>query len=234
MPIEAQGSRLVVGEPQPQHTPGLAHHFDSLGQQRDAMTLGMWAFLASEVMFFGGLLTVYAVYRWQEPEIFKAASHHLNPIHGGINTAVLLGSSLTMVLAVHAAVERKRKAMVGFLALTMLLGSIFLGVKFSEYYHKYEEGLVPAGGLEFRYEAQDPRDIPKAKLFFGLYFVMTGIHALHMLIGIGVMGVLAIAGWRGRYHDDYMPIEVAGLYWHFVDLVWIFLFPFLYLIDRSG
>ena len=209
--------------------PVLQHHFDNLGQQFEASSLGMWLFLVTEILFFGGLFTAYMVYRMAYPEAFAEASHHLNIVLGGTNTAVLIGSSLTMAMAVYAAQQGDRNRQVLFLVLTMVLGLVFLGVKSVEYSHKFAEGLVP--GPNFRFEG----DAIHAQLFFSLYFVMTGLHALHMIVGIGIMAVLAAFAWRGRYTRRYhTPVEVSGLYWHFVDIVWIFLFPLLYLIDRHG
>jgi cytochrome c oxidase subunit 3 len=147
---------------------------------------------------------------------------------GTINTAVLIGSSLTVALAVHAAHESKRLALIVWLLLTMLLAMIFLGIKVAEYHHKYEEQLVP--GWNFHYDGQDPGH---AAIFFSFYFAMTGMHALHMIIGIGIFLVLIFEAWRGRYTEAYYtPVELAGLYWHFVDIVWIFLFPLFYLLGR--
>jgi len=204
----------------------LAHHFDDLEQQHDAATLGMWVFLATEVMFFGGLFTGYTVYRWQYPRDFAEASRHLDTTVGALNTAVLLASSLTMALAVHAAQTSRRRALVGFLAATILLGSVFLGVKAYEYHDKYAHHLVP--GLDFTYEPGAAREF---QIFFLFYFFMTGMHALHMVIGIGLLGVISYLAWRGRFGAEYYnPVEVTGLYWHFVDIIWIFLFPLLYLI----
>lgn len=210
------------------HHPLLAHHFDSLDQQREASSLGMWIFLITEIMFFGGLFTAYVVYRSQHPEVFRAGSHELDILLGGVNTAVLIVSSLTMALAVRGAQLGQRKVLTLFLVLTMLLGLAFLGIKAVEYGHKFEHHLVP--GPHFRYDG------PQANLveqFFSIYFAMTGVHALHMVVGIGLIVWLLPACWRGRYSADYYhPIECFGLYWHFVDIVWIFLFPLLYLIGR--
>ena len=209
--------------------PVLQHHFDNLGQQFEASALGMWLFLVTEILFFGGLFLAYMIYRIQYPEAFAEASHHLNVVLGGINTAVLIGSSLTMAMAVWAAQLGKREAQMAFLALTMVLGLTFLGIKAVEYSHKFEEGLIP--GANFRFDG----DAQHAQLFFSLYFVMTGLHALHMVIGLAIMAVLFVMAYKGRFTKAYhTPVEVSGLYWHFVDIVWIFLFPLLYLIDRHG
>jgi cytochrome c oxidase subunit III len=204
----------------------LAHHFDSLRQQNEATNLGMWAFLMTEVLFFGGLFAGYAVYRHAYPEAFVAASHHLDILLGSINTAILIASSLTMALAVHAAQLGHRKLIIIFLLGTIILGTAFLGIKVIEYSHKFEENLIP--GLGFQFEGADPR---QAALFFSFYFVMTGMHALHMIIGIVILLILVFLAWRGRFSKEYnSPVDMTGLYWHFVDIVWIFLFPLLYLI----
>jgi cytochrome c oxidase subunit III len=205
-----------------------AHQFDSVEQQRESASLGMWIFLATEVMFFGGLFLAYILYRLQWPAAFREGSHHLDVTLGTWNTAVLIGSSLTMALAVRAAQLGRRRSLVTFLLLTMLLGSVFLGVKAYEYHHKYVEHLVP--GTSFRSEGPEPGHV---SMFFCLYFAMTGLHALHMIVGMGVLLVMVILGARGRFSpEDYNAIECSGLYWHFVDIVWIFLFPLLYLIGR--
>jgi cytochrome c oxidase subunit 3 len=208
----------------------LAAHFEDLDQQHAAGWLGMWVFLATEVMFFGGLFTGYAVYRWRYPAAFAAASGELEVKLGAVNTAVLICSSLTMALAVHAAQQGRRRTLVGFLAATMVLGAAFLGIKGIEYAHKFEHHLVPGGAFLFA----DPHARP-AEVFFSFYFGMTGMHALHMVIGLGVLAVLLGQAWRGRFTPEHHAgIEMAGLYWHFVDIIWIFLFPLLYLIGRHG
>ncbi|HVN83335.1 MAG TPA: cytochrome c oxidase subunit 3 family protein [Candidatus Binatia bacterium] len=209
----------------------VAHHFDDAEQQKDAASLGMWVFLVTEIMFFGGLFTAYVIYRSAYPEAFAHASHHLNILLGTTNTGVLIGSSLTMALAVHAAQLGHQRALQLFLVLTIVLGSVFLGIKGYEYTHKFHEGLVP--GPAFTYEGEHAAEGPHAELFFSLYFAMTGLHALHMVIGIGLMCVLLVLARRGTYGAAYFtPIEMSGLYWHFVDIVWIFLFPLLYLFGR--
>jgi cytochrome c oxidase subunit III len=233
--------------------PALAHHFDDLGQQAEAATLGMWVFLVTEVLFFGGLFLCYLVYRQMYPAAFISASHELDVTLGTINTAVLITSSLTMALAVHAAQLGQQRVLTMFLLATMALGATFLVIKGVEYYHKFEEcpTLVaelhlPGGhgggeaapachvpGPEFSFE---PAALAKhAQIFFSLYFIMTGLHAIHMIIGLGIMTWMLWWSTRGIITADYYsPIEVSGLYWHFVDIVWIFLFPLLYLIGRHG
>ncbi len=207
----------------------LQEHFRDLEQQREASSLGMWIFLVTEVMFFGGLFLSYTVGRATYPAAFAEASHHLEVNLGALNTAVLICSSLTMALAVHASQTGERKLLMAFLAVTILLGLVFLGIKTFEYTEKFKHHLVPGGAFSF----PGPHSAP-AQLFFSLYFAMTGLHALHMIVGIGVVSVILFFAWRGRYSPEYhTPVEVSGLYWHFVDIIWIFLFPLLYLIDRS-
>ncbi|MCI0333207.1 MAG: cytochrome c oxidase subunit 3 family protein [Planctomycetes bacterium] len=220
----------------------VAHHFDDAEQQFVAAELGMWVFLATEVLFFGGVFCGYAIYRFKYAAEFIAGSHRLDVWLGTVNTAVLLTSSLTMALAVHAAQTSRRGALVRNLLLTLLLGAAFLGVKGYEYHHKFEERLVPGRNFRFvAHSAHVPESLQPAKeekvdprqveLFFSLYFAMTGLHALHMIIGIGVLAVLIVAAGRGAFSGGYFtPIEMTGLYWHFVDIVWVFLFPLLYLI----
>jgi len=212
------------------HDAALAHQFDSLEQQVEASTLGMWVFLVTEVLFFGGLFVTYAVYRVLFPAAFGAASRELDILLGGINTAVLITSSLTMALGVRAAQLGQRRAIMTCLVLTMILGTMFLGIKGFEYYHKFTEHHVPGAGFRFEKEYAQ-----HAQIFFSLYFMMTGLHALHMVIGLGILIVMFVWASRGRITAEYYsPIEISGLYWHFVDIVWIFLFPLLYLIGRHA
>jgi cytochrome c oxidase subunit 3 len=204
------------------------HQFDDVAQQHEASWLGMWIFLATEVMFFGGMFTGYAFYRTAYPRAFAEASNHLEIWLGAINTAVLICSSFTMALAVYSAGTNRRRALVNFLLLTILLGTVFLGIKFYEYHVKFVEHLVP--GAAFRFEGPQARP---AEIFFSFYFAMTGMHAVHMIIGIGLLAWMALKARRGRFSESYFtPVELVGLYWHFVDIVWIFLFPLLYLVGR--
>ncbi len=206
----------------------LAHQFDDLEQQHEAGWLGMWIFLATEIMFFGGMFTGYAVYRSAYGGAFADASRKLEVELGGTNTLVLICSSLTMALAVRAAQVGRRKNLVGFLLATMALGLTFLGIKGIEYAHKFEHHLVP--GSAFLYADPYART---AQVFFSFYFAMTGMHALHMVIGVGLLAALAIRARRGAFTPQHhAAVELTGLYWHFVDIIWIFLFPLLYLIDR--
>jgi cytochrome c oxidase subunit 3 len=205
----------------------LAHQFEDLDQQHEAASLGMWIFLATEVMFFGGLFAGYAVYRNLYQPGFSAGSHMLNVTIGALNTAVLIGSSLTMALAVRAAQLGKRNSLVTFLICTLLLGLAFILIKLAlEWRHDYLEGFVP--GLNFTFAGPNAKSV---ELFFCFYFAMTGVHALHMVVGVGVLSVLLVMAWQGRFGPErFNAVEIAGLYWHFVDIVWIFLFPLLYLI----
>jgi cytochrome c oxidase subunit III len=206
----------------------LQHHFDTMEQQREASSLGMWVFLVTEILFFGGLFTAYTVYRNLYPKAFAEASRHLDIGLGTFNTGVLIVSSLTMALAVWSAATGRRKGIIVFLLATMALGATFLGVKAVEYSHKFHDHLVP--GPDFRFPGPDA---PQAEIFYSLYFTMTGLHAAHMVVGLGILAVLVWHARQGRYGPEYhTPVEVSGLYWHFVDVVWIFLFPLLYLIGR--
>lgn len=211
---------------QPAHPAKLQHHFESYSQQRESATLGMWMFLVTEIMFFGGLFVVYTLFRFNFPAAARLGSEHLDVTLGALNTAVLIGSSLTMALAVRAAQTARRKPLVGWLLATMALGLVFLGVKVVEYAEKISHHLVP--GAHFQVPPGEPAVV---EAFFAIYFSMTGLHALHMIVGVGVMTWLLFPAWKGVFNEDYHnPVECAGLYWHFVDIVWIFLFPLLYLL----
>jgi cytochrome c oxidase subunit 3 len=210
-------------------TLAVQEQFDTAAQQKDASGLGMWIFLITEIMFFGGLFLVYIVYRSKYPDVFGAASRSLNATIGAINTAVLLCSSFTMVLAVRAGQLGRRKAIIVFLILTLILGFVFLGVKAYEWNEKFQEHHIPGPSFLMEGVAEQGH----AQLFFSLYFAMTGLHALHMVIGAGLLSVLLWQAWRGKFSAAYYtPIDMVGLYWHFVDIIWIFLFPLLYLISR--
>lgn len=276
-------------------------------QQEESVSIGMWAFLVQEIMFFGGLFTAYLVFRSRYPMAFAAGSNHLDAFLGGLNTLVLIVSSLTMALTVYFAQKGNRNMQVILIVLTMIFGTTFLVVKYFEYSDKYHHGLVPVNGLnqktkahkeekkesssivlpfetkagaaetapgktevhepnprgEFRWNDDKGRQIvveaqaaghltefekvgyftdgvydnakftDKVRIFFYIYFVMTGLHGLHMIVGLGIMLWLLVMAWRGSYTADYYsPVEISGLYWHFVDIVWIFLFPLLYLLGR--
>ena len=212
------------------HHPALQHHFDTLEQQHEASTLGMWLFLVTEVMFFGGLLMAYFLYRVWYPEAWAEGSLDLDITLGAINTAVLIASSLTMAFAVRAAQTGLPRATVGWLLITMAFGLTFLVIKFFEYKHKWELNHIP--GFGFVYEGPHARQL---EIFFSLYFSLTGLHALHMVIGVSLLAVITWMAYKRRFSPEwYTPVEMSGLYWHFVDIVWIFLFPLLYLVDRAG
>ncbi|MEX1024847.1 MAG: cytochrome c oxidase subunit 3 family protein [Planctomycetota bacterium] len=211
-----------------QHDPTLAHHFESHRQQHEASLVGMWAFLAQEVMFFGGMFLAYTVYRHLHPEAFVVGSLTLDPVYGTINTAVLIVSSLTMALAVRSAQLGRGKQAALWIGGTALAAGIFLVIKGVEYSHKYHDGLIP----NFAWHPSET-SAPSLEIFYSFYFVLTGTHALHMIVGVALMAVVAIRALRGRYGpSNYIGVEVLGLYWHFVDLVWIFLFPLFYLLGR--
>ncbi|HSS21870.1 MAG TPA: cytochrome c oxidase subunit 3 family protein [Pyrinomonadaceae bacterium] len=230
--------------------PALQHHFENLEQQREAGTLGMWVFLVTEIMFFGGMFFAYTLYRTKEPASFASASNHLDLTLGAINTVVLILSSLTMALAVYSAQIGKRINLMVCLTLTIVLGMTFLGIKAVEYRAKYDDHLIPGKlipGRPFGPEVAqhgEPYDkhklhllpgaeVKKVEMFYWIYFAMTGMHAVHMIIGVGLLSVLLFFSWRGRYGPEYHnPVEISGLYWHFVDIIWIFLFPLLYLLGR--
>src|SRR5205085_4277053 len=206
------------------------HHFDDSAQQLQSATLGMWVFLITEVMFFGGMFGGYTVYRSMYPDAFASTSHFMNVTIGAINTGVLIFSSFTMVLAVRSAQLGKKIALIAFLVMTLILGCVFLGFKYVEYHEKWVDHHIPGPG--FHYE--DSRYTHQAQILFFLYFAMTGMHAIHMIVGAGLLAVLIAMAARNRFSSAwYTPVEMIGLYWHFVDIVWIFLFPLLYLIGHT-
>jgi cytochrome c oxidase subunit III len=242
----------------------LAHHFENMEQQAEANVLGMWVFLASEILFFGGLFAAYTIYRSTHESAFGAACQKLNAVIGATNTAVLLTSSLTMALAVHAARLGRRPQVQLYLAATFVLGSTFLVIKGYEWYTEYTEALVPrirfdasewqekgaerarevfaksdpawssepAPHRERMVRAFSDRFVASVQMFYVFYFIITGLHALHMVVGLVVIVALLVLAYRGRFGDprDFIPVDVTGLYWHFVDIVWIFVFPILYLL----
>jgi cytochrome c oxidase subunit III len=211
------------------HHPALQHQFHTMSQQQESATLGMWLFLVTEILFFGGLFLAYMLYRMWYPEAWSLGSLELDIKLGGLNTVVLIGSSLTMALSVRAAQTGFPKATVNWLLLTMALGLTFLVVKGFEYEHKFHAHHVP--GPLFQWDKPHREQV---EIFLSLYFVMTGLHALHMVIGFGLLSVIAWMAYKRRFSPEYYaPVEMAGLYWHFVDIVWIFLFPLLYLVDRA-
>jgi len=230
--------------------PALQHHFENMEQQREAGTLGMWVFLVTEIMFFGAMFFAYTLYRTTYPADFASASNHLDLTLGAVNTVVLILSSLTMALAVYSAQTGKNRNLIICLVLTIGLGLTFLGIKAVEYRDKYVDHLIPGqliASNPFNPQVQEhgtPYDkhklhlLPGAtvrhvEMFYWIYFAMTGMHAVHMIIGVGLMLVLLYLSWKGRFGPEYhSPIEISGLYWHFVDIIWIFLFPLLYLLGR--
>ena len=224
------------------HHPRLRHHFDTLGQQKAAASLGMWVFIAQEIMFFGGMFTAYLIYRMWYPAGYAAASNELDLTLGGINTAVLIASSLTVAMAVHAAQEGKQKQILWFLAATLVLGAVFLVIKYFEYnakFHLHEAHhaaaqirLFPAVGW-FYVDGEFAPIANQIRIFMILYFALTGMHALHMIIGIALLLAIMNMARKGAFTPQwYTPVEMFGLYWHFVDIIWIFLFPLLYLVNR--
>lgn len=239
MPEELDGTDLPHAH---EHPAFLRHHFEDIGQQREAASFGMWVFLLTEIMFFGGLFCAYLILRnWYHPA-FVAGSNMLSITLGTTNTAVLIASSFTMAMAVHSAEVRRKGQLILFLVLTIMLGFVFLGIKGVEWTTEYQEHHAPG----FNFSIQDfvhptnPKAIPlapdmaeKTQLYFFLYFAMTGMHALHMIIGIGILFFLVARASKGAFTEGHViPIENFGLYWHFVDIIWIFLFPLLYLISR--
>jgi cytochrome c oxidase subunit III len=238
--------------------PELRHHFADEQQQRNAASLGMWWFLGTEIMFFGGMFCGYLVYRRIYFPEFAAASRTLDLVVGTLNTAVLICSSLTVAMAVRAAQMGKRKLQVQLLLATIFFGLVFLGVKGYEWTNKYKEHHIPTFdynavsgegdltkgqesllGLDklkndpVKYQERRTEIQQRTKIFFSLYFALTGMHAIHMIVGVGLFAVITFMAWKGRFTPEYhTPLEIAGLYWHFVDIVWIYLFPLLYLIDR--
>lgn len=223
------------------HEPELVEQFDTLEQQKDASQFGMWVFLITEIMFFGGLFAAYLIYRNLYNPAFVIASSSIDITLGAINTAVLICSSLTMAMAVHSAALGARKLLIFFLVFTLVLGGVFLGIKGVEYHQKWVEHHVPGANFDFNYERAEhheelarPDVASQTSIFFSLYFAMTGMHALHMIIGAGILIALIWKAYRGAYPPHhYTMIENFGLYWHFVDIIWIFLFPLLYLVSRS-
>lgn len=212
------------------HHPALQHQFDTMEQQAEAATLGMWIFLVTEIMFFGGLFMAYLLYRVWYPEAWSEGSLELDIVLGGVNTMVLIASSLTMALAVRAAQVGLPRTTVTWLLLTIAFGMTFLVIKVFEYREKFESHHVP--GFDFQFAGPEA---PHLEIFFSLYFTMTGLHALHMVVGVGLMSVITWMAYKRRFSPEwYTPVEMSGLYWHFVDIVWIFLFPLLYLVDRAG
>jgi cytochrome c oxidase subunit 3 len=209
------------------HASHVQHHFVDSDQQFDAAKFGMWIFLVTEILFFGGLFAAYIVYRAWYPELFTLASEELNTLWGGVNTLVLIGSSLTVAMAIKSAQLNQKKNIIINLGITIALAFIFMVIKYFEYTHKFEIGIFPG-----EFYAFEGIDHPKANIFFSLYYLMTGLHGIHVLIGIGLMIWLVKKAANNAYDSEYYtPLEITGLYWHLVDIIWIFLFPLFYLID---
>jgi cytochrome c oxidase subunit 3 len=247
-------SPVLVEHAEHQDRPELRHHFADVEQQRNAASLGMWWFLGTEIMFFGGMFCAYLIYRrWYFPE-FAAASRSLSLGIGTFNTTVLICSSLTVAMSVRAAQLGNRKLQVKMLLLTLLFGLAFLGIKTKEWGDKYKEHHIPTFDFSARDLIHDNQQLfgldkvqndpvklrereaeiqQHSKIFFSLYFALTGMHAIHMIVGVGIFICITWMAHKGRFTPEYhTPLEIAGLYWHFVDIVWIYLFPLLYLIDR--
>jgi cytochrome c oxidase subunit 3 len=255
------------GEHDHAHLPFMQHHFDTPAQQFDASKLGMWVFIATEILMFGGLFCAYAIWRSLEPNIFDQAHHFLNKIMGASNTVVLLFSSLTAALAVRSAQTGKRNMTTMYLIVTIACAGIFLVIKYFEYSHKFHLGLLPGhcfGHPGFSAAIQNGEEVgtclrihadqtssmpqwvraidesgheqllpPRANMFFALYFCMTGLHALHVIVGMSILGWVLYKNIKGTFSPAYFtPVDLGALYWHLVDLVWIYLFPLLYLVGK--
>lgn len=202
------------------------HHFDNAAQAFESSKMGVWLFLVTEILLFGGLFVVYIMYRAMYPEMFHEAHHHLNRVLGAVNTVVLICSSFTMAMAVGATQRNDTNRANQYLLITLFCAFLFMVVKYVEYTHKFHEGLLP--GAFFSFESAEH---PKIALFFSLYFMMTGLHGIHVLVGMGLILWCLIRSNKGHFGSDYYtPVEMTGIYWHLVDLIWIYLFPLLYLI----
>ncbi len=204
----------------------LAHHFESLEKQAHAARLGMWLFLATEVLLFTALFAAYAVYRYLFPDAFAQASRHIETWIGLVNTLVLVTSSFTVALGLHRATNGDGRGTASYFGVTVLLALVFLGFKALEYSHHFQEGQLPG-----RFYTYAPVQGAGASLFFSLYFLITGLHALHVVVGMTVLAVIGVRARLGAFTAEYhVPVELAGLYWHLVDVIWIFVFPLIYLI----
>ena len=214
------------------HPAHVQHHFVDSNQQFESAKLGMWVFLVNEILFFGGLFCAYIVFRAWYPELFTQAALELDKTLGGINTVVLIGSSLTVALAIRAAQTNNNKWLKWNLIFTIALACTFLVIKYFEYSHKLHLGIAPGHFWNPTPEVLHELTDPRANIFFGIYYMMTGVHGLHVIVGIGLMIWLYLRARKGHFNSEYYtPVEITGLYWHLVDLIWIFLFPLLYLIE---
>lgn len=203
------------------------HHFVDSDQQFETAKMGMWVFLVTEILFFGGLFSAYIVYRSWYPELYVMASQELNTFWGAVNTVVLIGSSLTVAMAIRSAQLNQIKGLIINLWITVGLAFTFMVIKYFEYSHKFHLGIFPG-----KYYTYDGIAHEKANIFFSIYYMMTGMHGIHVLVGIGLMIWLIVKAKKNTFNSDYYtPVEITGLYWHLVDIIWIFLFPLLYLID---
>lgn len=212
------------------HPPHLQHHFVSSDQQFDAAKLGMWLFLVTEILLFSGMFVAYVVFRSLHPEVFANTSTLLDWRLGGLNTIILLASSLTVALAIRSIQLDDKKWLVRYLLITLGLAIVFLVVKYFEYTDKFSHGIF-AGTAFNPIGDYAVYNVPYAAQFFSIYFVMTGIHAIHIIIGIAIISRMTYRAWKGHFNREwYTPVEMTGLYWHLVDLIWIFLFPLLYLV----
>ncbi len=220
-------------DPHDEYSP-LKHQYEDIEQQNECYTVGMWTFLVTEIMFFGALFFTYTLYRWNYQEDFYLAHEHLNVTLGAINTTILLFSSFTMVMGVHYAQLKDKLKVLGSLTVTMGCAFAFLVIKYFEYAEKFRDHLYPGANFTTDAASLHGANLNHAQLFFGLYFGMTGLHAIHIIIGILCIGTLAGMWAKGNklVTEDYLPTEMIGLYWHFVDLVWIFLFPLMYLMPQ--
>lgn len=205
----------------------MQHHFVDAEQQFDAAKMGMWIFLVTEILFFGGLFAAYIVYRLWYPELFTLASEELDTILGTVNTVVLIGSSFTVAMAIKSAQLNKNRNIIIYLGITLALAATFMVIKYFEWTHKFHLGIFPGEFYSF-----EGIEHPQANVFFSLYYLMTGLHGIHVVVGIGLMVWLLLRSRKGHFNSEYYtPVEITGLYWHLVDIIWIFLFPLFYLID---
>jgi cytochrome c oxidase subunit 3 len=204
----------------------LAHHFSDTTQQSESAKLGMWVFLLTEILLFGGLFVTYAVFRSWNPDMFYNAHKQLNITLGTINTVVLITSSVTVALAIRSIQLNRKRWTISLLATTLILAAVFLVIKYFEYSHKFHLGQLPGKFYTFAgLQGTNPH------IFFSVYFAMTGLHGLHVLAGMIVISIMIVRTSRNNFSSEYYtPVELTGLYWHLVDMIWIYLFPLLYLI----